>query len=114
MISSDVTLGQLIPVLVLAVTAIGAWFTLKANTAATTKATETLGARVDKTDQAIEDLRLHVARNCVEKNDLKEVEGRIGRRIEEVEHTVRGTAAQIIAALTGTEAPPRRPRRPSP
>ncbi|ARO54057.1 hypothetical protein B2G69_07795 [Methylorubrum zatmanii] len=98
-LSPDVTIGQLIPLLVLAIGAIGAWFTLRANIASTSEATKGLGARVDKTDAELDTLRRHVDRNCVERSDLKEVETRLSGRISDVEHSVKQVPMQVVGLL---------------
>ncbi|MGH1574531.1 hypothetical protein ACRAWG_32645 [Methylobacterium sp. P31] len=55
--------------------------------------------------------RLH--RDYVRQDAMREVEARISKRMDDVEHTVRNTAITIISALSGVDAPPRRSRRPT-
>lgn len=111
MITSDVTLGQLIPLIVLAIGAIGAFVTVRVAQAWTTKQTDALTSRVDKTDTELETFRRHVDRNCVERSDLKEVEGRINGRIADVEHTVKQVPMQVVGLLNAAPIPAtRRPR----
>lgn len=101
MINPEITLGQLIPVVLLAVGAIGAWFTLKANSASTAETTKGLTTRLDKTDTALETLQRHVDRNCVEHSHLKDVETRLSGRIADVEHTVKQVPMQVVGLLNG-------------
>ncbi|MCJ2040946.1 hypothetical protein MKK55_18625 [Methylobacterium sp. J-059] len=98
-LSPDVTVGQLIPLLVLAIGALGAWFTLRANAATTSDATKGLGSRIDRTDAALDTLQRHVDRNCVERSDLKEVETRLNSRISDVEHSVKQVPMQVVGLL---------------
>lgn len=110
MINPEITLGQLIPVALLVVGAIGAWFTLKANSASTAETTKGLTTRLDKTDGELDTLRRHVDRNCVEHTHLKEVEGRLSGRIADVEHTVKQVPMQVVGLLNAAPVGPNRRR----
>jgi hypothetical protein len=111
MIGADVTIGQLVPLIVLAVGAIGAFVTVKVTQSWTSQQTAALGTRLDKTDGELEELRRHVDRNCVEKSDLREVEGRINGRIADVEHTFKQVPMQVVGLLNAAPVPAsRRPR----
>ena len=106
----EINLGQLVTLGIAVVASLSSFFSLRAQANTTQAETgklsarlEAMGARVDSLASGITtgvaDLRLHVASEYVRESDLKAVEDRIGKRLETVEHTVRGTSNQILQAL---------------
>ncbi len=76
-------------------------------------AAEKAGAASDgvkRIEGTVSSMRDELHRDYVRQDALRDTEARISKRMDDVEHTVRGTATQIIAALTGSDAPPRRRR----
>ena len=65
------------------------------------------GARIDAAHDKVSQLELRIEREFVKKGDLSQVEQRIGLRIDQVTHDLKGATAQIIAALTIVRAPSR-------
>jgi hypothetical protein len=58
--------------------------------------------------------RLQVSETCVKKNDLQAVEDRLGKRLDAVEHNIRGMVTEVIGAIrTGGQARTRRPQGPA-
>ncbi|KQO89441.1 hypothetical protein [Methylorubrum sp. SL192] len=68
---------------------------------------------VKRVESSVATMRDELHREYVRQDSQREMEARISKRMDDVEHTVRNTATTIIAALSGTEPLPRR-RRPTP
>lgn len=69
---------------------------------------------VERIESSVSQMRDELHRDYVRQDALKDTEARLNKRMDDVEHTVRGTAAQIIAALSGSDHVPARRRRPQP
>ncbi|MGW9821917.1 hypothetical protein ACUXK4_004506 [Methylorubrum extorquens] len=69
---------------------------------------------VKRIEANVSAMRDELHRDYVRHDSLRETEARMTKRMDDVEHTVRGTATQIIAALSGSDHVPARRRRPQP
>lgn len=87
---------------------------LKASIDAAAEKAATSSEGVKRIEANVSLMRDELHRDYVRQDALREVETRMTKRMEDVEHTVRGTATQIIAALSGSDHVPARRRRPQP
>ena len=65
---------------------------------------------VERIEANVAAMRDELHRDYVRQDSMREVESRVGKRLDDVEHTVRNTAATIIAALARIDPPARRSR----
>lgn len=65
---------------------------------------------VERIEANVSAMRDELHRDYVWHDALREVETRMTKRMEDVEHVVRNTATTIISALSGVEPAPRRRR----
>lgn len=86
---------------------------LQASVEAATEKAAASAKGVERIEASVAAMRDELHRDYVRQDSQREMEARLSKRMDDVEHTVRGTATQIIAALTGGETLPRR-RRPQP
>lgn len=87
---------------------------LQASIDAAAEKAATSSEGVKRIEANVSAMRDELHRDYVRQDALREVETRMTKRMEDVEHTVRGTATQIIAALSGSDHVPARRRRPQP
>lgn len=90
------------------VTAIGAWFTLRAQTSDHEKRVTALDLRVDGIEKAHADFRLIVSQDYVRNTAMREMEARLVKGMDELGHIVRGTMKEIYAALMVSGRAPKR------
>ena len=94
----DLNTGHIITITIFLLGVVVTAVTNKVTSDQTARRTEALEGDVRK-------LELHVAKNCVDKNDLREVEERLKDHISKVDHAVRQTLQQMLGAVV---APGRR------
>lgn len=108
--TTEISLGHMIPLGVFILGVIGGYYALKNLAETTSEKVMALGKRIDAHDAEIRGQALYVANYLVKKEDMREVEERIGKRIDGLDHTVRTTSDAIIKALADS-LPRRTPTR---
>lgn len=103
-------IGPAIEIGVLLVGGLGTFITVKVMTNENTKKVAELTARSEKSEERLDEFRLTVSDNYVKKNDQRDLEERLGKRLDTVEHNIRGMVMDVIGAIRGG-GPPRTGRR---
>ena len=103
---SSIGLGSVLVMVTMIVGGLGAFFTLRGDSKETSKRVADLEGCHSRLDARFNAFELSVAKDAkdyVNRNDLKdglrEVEGRLGKRLDDVEHTVRNSATKMVGEL---------------
>ena len=99
-------LGSILVMITLFAGGVGAFYSLKGDAKEAGTRVGSLEAQHAKVSKQLSDLELQVARDAkdyVNRNDLKdglkEVEARLGKRMDDIEHTVRNSATKMAGEL---------------
>ncbi|MGI3901217.1 MAG: hypothetical protein ACRYGP_13965 [Janthinobacterium lividum] len=103
---SSIGLGSILIMITMVVGGLGAFFTLRGDSKETGKRVSELEAAHDRLGTRFNAFELSVAKDAKDyvnrvdlKEGLKEVEGRLGKRLDDVEHTVRNSATRMVGEL---------------
>lgn len=94
--TGEVSLGHLIPLIVIVVGAIAGYATLRAKVTELGERAGEAKAKADGAAVALSDFKLEVARTYVQASALREVKDDLTREIRDIEHVVRGALMSVL------------------